>query len=150
MAIGERIHFFRTLRGMTQKQLGILIGFTERSASVRMAQYENGSRKPKKDVTSALATALDVSTHALNVPNIDSTEGLMHTLFVLEYTYGLYVDKTDKEVCLRVNIFKGNEAANLNKMLASWYEKSLKLKSGEIDKNEYDSWRYKLSKREGE
>lgn len=82
MAIGERIHFFRTLRGMTQKQLG--------------------------------------------------------------------VDKTDKEVCLRVNIFKGNEAANLNKMLASWYEKSLKLKSGEIDKNEYDSWRYNLSKREGE
>ena len=28
MAIGERIHFFRTLRGMTQKYLGMGIGFT--------------------------------------------------------------------------------------------------------------------------
>lgn len=142
MAIGERIHFFRTLRGITQKQLGILIGFPEKSADVRMAQYENGSRKPKEDVTSALATALDVSTHALNVPNIDSTEGLVHTLFLLEDKYGLYVDKTDKEVCLRVNVFKGNEAAILNKMLNTWYKESLKLKSGEIDKNEYDKWRY--------
>lgn len=142
MAIGERIHFFRNLRGITQKQLGMIIGFPEKSADVRIAQYENGSRKPKEDVTSALATALDISTHALNVPNIDSTEGLMHTLFVLEDKYGLYVDKTDKEVCLRVNVFKGNEATILNKMINTWYKESLKLKSGEIDKNEYDKWRY--------
>lgn len=142
MAIGERIHFFRNLRGITQKQLGMIIGFPEKSADVRIAQYENGSRKPKEDVTSALATALDVSTHALNVPNIDSTEGLMHTLFLLEDKYGLYVDKTDKEVCLRVNVFKGNEATILNKMINTWYKESLKLKSGEIDKNEYDKWRY--------
>lgn len=142
MAIGERIHFFRNLRGITQKQLGMIIGFPEKSADVRIAQYENGSRKPKEDVTSALATALDISTHALNVPNIDSTEGLMHTLFALEDKYGLYVDKTDKEVCLRVNVFKGNEATILNKMINTWYKESLKLKSGEIDKNEYDKWRY--------
>lgn len=142
MAIGERIHFFRNLRGITQKQLGMIIGFPEKSADVRIAQYENGSRKPKEDVTSALATTLDVSTHALNVPNIDSTEGLMHTLFLLEDKYGLYVDKTDKEVCLRVNVFKGNEATILNKMINTWYKESLKLKSGEIDKNEYDKWRY--------
>ena len=31
MAIGERIHFFRTLRGMTQKYLGMAVGFPERS-----------------------------------------------------------------------------------------------------------------------
>lgn len=29
MAIGERIHFFRTLRGMTQKFLGMALGFPE-------------------------------------------------------------------------------------------------------------------------
>ena len=27
MAIGERIHFFRLLRGMTQKYLGMAVGF---------------------------------------------------------------------------------------------------------------------------
>lgn len=37
MAIGERIHFFRTLRSMTQKYLGMAVGFPERTADVRMA-----------------------------------------------------------------------------------------------------------------
>ncbi len=42
MAIGERIHFFRLMRGMTQKYLGQVIGFPEKSADVRLAQYETG------------------------------------------------------------------------------------------------------------
>ncbi len=31
MTIGERIHFFRLLRGMTQKYPGVLVGFPEKS-----------------------------------------------------------------------------------------------------------------------
>ncbi len=67
MAIGERIHFFRLLRGMTQKYLGMALGFPEKSADVRLAQYETGSRTPKADLTAALAQVLDVSHHALSV-----------------------------------------------------------------------------------
>ena len=55
MAIGERIHFFRLLRGMTQKYLGTAVGFPERSANVRLAQYEPGSHKPKADLVVAVA-----------------------------------------------------------------------------------------------
>ena len=84
MAIGERIRFIRNLRGMTQKYLGTLVGFPEKTADVRMAQYEAGTRTPKEDLTKALAGALDVSPLALNVPDIDSYFGLMHTLFALE------------------------------------------------------------------
>ena len=82
MAIGERIHFFRLL--LTQKYLGMALGFPEKSADVRLAQYETGSRTPKADLTAALAQVLDVSPHALSVPDIDSYVGLMHTLFTLE------------------------------------------------------------------
>ena len=39
MAIGERINFFRNMRGMTQKYLGMHVGFPEKSADVRLAQY---------------------------------------------------------------------------------------------------------------
>ena len=46
MAIGERIRFIRNLRGMTQKYLGIEIGFPEKTADIRMAQYESGTRSP--------------------------------------------------------------------------------------------------------
>ena len=88
MAIGERIRFIRNLRGMTQKFLGLQVGFSERTADIRMAQYESGSRTPKADLVEQLADALDVSAEALNVPNIDSYTGLMHTLFALEDLYG--------------------------------------------------------------
>ena len=88
MAIGERIHFFRLMRGMTQKYLGTAVGFPERSADVRLAQYETGTRKPKAELTSALAQALNVAPQALDVPDIDNYIGLMHTLFTLEDIYG--------------------------------------------------------------
>ena len=32
MAIGERIRFFRNMKGITQKYLGMVVGFPERSA----------------------------------------------------------------------------------------------------------------------
>ena len=38
MAIGERLRFLRNLRGMTQKYLGMRIGFSESTSEVRMAQ----------------------------------------------------------------------------------------------------------------
>ena len=58
MAIGERIRFFRNLRGMTQKYLGTVVGFPEKTADIRMAQYESGSRTPKADLTESLAGVL--------------------------------------------------------------------------------------------
>ena len=142
MAIGERIHFFRLLRGMTQKYLGTAVGFPERSADVRLAQYETGSRKPKADLTAALAQVLDVSPQALDVPDIDSQIGLMHTLFTLEDVYGLTVSEADGEICLKVNKDKGKDAYELLKMLYAWKEQADKLSSEEISREEYDNWRY--------
>ena len=142
MAIGERISFFRNLRGMTQKFLGIQVGFPEKSADVRLAQYETGTRTPKADVTAALANTLDVSPLALSVPDIDSYLGLMHTLFALEDRYGLHVEETDGEVCLKVDTRKNKEAAELHRMLCAWQEQAAKLKAGEISQEDYDNWRY--------
>jgi len=142
MAIGERIHFFRLLRGMTQKYLGTAVGFPEKSADVRLAQYETGTRTPKADLTAALAQVLDVSPQALSVPDIDSYIGLMHTLFTLEDIYGLTVSETDGDVCLKVNRDKGKDAAGLLKMLCAWKEQADKLSSEEISREEYDRWRY--------
>ena len=143
MAIGERIHFFRTLRGITQKYLGMEIGFPERTADVRMAQYESGTRTPKADLTEKLAFALDVSPHALDVPDIDTYIGLAHTLFTLEDVYGLKIKEVDGQVCLQVDIFHGREAAELNKILTAWQEQAAKLEAGEITQEEYDRWRYR-------
>ena len=146
MAIGERIHFFRNLRGMTQKYLGTLVGFPEKSADVRLAQYESGTRTPKADLTAALAQVLDVAPQALAVPDIDSRIGLMHTLFTLEDVYGLTVGEADGEVCLRINKNKGSVAYDLLEMLTAWQAQSAKLAAGEISREDYDRWRYHYPK----
>ncbi len=142
MAIGERIHFFRNKRGMTQKYLGQVVGFPEKSADVRLAQYETGTRTPKADLTAQLAAALDVSPQALAVPDIDTAIGLMQTLFCLEDRYGLTVAECDGEIVLRVDMFKGREAVELHEMLSAWVEQAKKLKAEEITQEEYDQWRY--------
>ena len=142
MAIGERIHFFRLLRGMTQKYLGMALGFPEKSADVRLAQYETGSRTPKADLTAALAQVLDVSPHALSVPDIDSYVGLMHTLFTLEDNYGLKITEQDGELALQVDFRKNKDAARLHEMLWTWQEQAAKLEAGEISQEDYDRWRY--------
>ena len=142
MAIGERIHFFRNMRGMTQKYLGQLLGFPARSADVRLAQYETGARTPKANLTNALANALDVSPNALSVPDIDTYIGLMHTLFALEDIYGLQINEVDGEVCLKVNFRKNTYAARLHEMLWSWNQTATQLKEGKITQEEYDRWRY--------
>ena len=142
MAIGERIRYFRNLRGMTQKYLGMRMGFPEKSADVRMAQYESGARTPKADLTAMLAHELDVSPQALDVPDIDSYIGLMHTLFTLEDVYGLTVEGENGDIRLRVDVFKGKDAGRLNEMLCAWAQEAAKLKAGEITQEEYDRWRH--------
>lgn len=142
MAIGERIHFFRKMRGMTQKYPGMLMGFPERSADVRMAQYETGSRTPKADLTRALANAFEVSPNALTIPDIDTDIGLMHTLFALEDLRGLTIGKLDGEICLRLDKSKEDTYLSMLEMLSAWVEQAEKLRIGEITKEDYDRWRY--------
>ena len=142
MAIGERIHFFRNKSGMTQKLLGQRLGFPARSADVRLAQYETGTRTPKDALTNQLAYIFDISPQALKVPDIDSYIGLMHTLFTLEDRYGLHIEETDGEICLKVDVRRNKNAAQLHQMLCAWREQAAKLESGEITREEYDNWRY--------
>lgn len=150
MAIGERIRFIRNLRGMTQKYLGMAVGFDEKAADVRMAQYESGTRTPKAELTDALASALDVSPLALNVPDIESYYGLLHTLFAIEDLYGLQIGEIDGEVCLRLDKSRGMTFSNMLNMLLAWQQEAKRLKSGEITKEDYDHWRYTYPKMEAE
>ena len=145
MAIGERIRFLRNLRGMTQKYLGMKIGFNEQTAEVRMAQYENGARTPKEKMVADFANELDVRPQALTVPDIDTDIGLMHTLFTLEDLRGLSVDEIDGVACLRLD--KSSKAyPGMVGMLHAWLEQAKKLKAEEITKEQYDQWRYNYPK----
>lgn len=70
MTKGYRIKHFRNLRGLTQKQLGILVGLPESNADIRIAQYESGIRVPKAELMEKIAEVLNVTTAELVVPEL--------------------------------------------------------------------------------
>lgn len=60
-SFGQRLKFIRRHRRMTQKELGILLGYPEKQADVRIAQYEKNTRTPRRDTVQKLAEVLNVS-----------------------------------------------------------------------------------------
>lgn len=149
MAIGNRIKLFRNMRNLTQKELGAKVGFPFNATDVRIAQYESEKRVPKDDMVNKLASILDVSPAAIKVPEIDTYVGVMHTLFALEDTFGIKVNKIDGELCISLD--KTNSAyLSMFEMLNSWQMEYEKFQNGEITKEEYDYWRYNYPKVEAE
>lgn len=142
MAIGERIRYFRNLRGMTLKILGVKVGINDKNADVRMAQYESGSRTPKGNLVNALAKALSVSPCALHVPDIDSSIGIIHTFFALEDLCGLKPDRIDDKRCITLSSTESVPYATLLEIFDAWLKERRQLQAGEITNEEYDTWRY--------
>ncbi|MEG0216195.1 MAG: transcriptional regulator, partial [Hungatella sp.] len=56
---------------------------------------------------------------------------------------GIKVGEIDGELCLRIDKSVTNPGSILDNMLTSWNQKAKKLESGEITKEDYDTWRYK-------
>lgn len=142
MAIGKRIKFFRTLKGLTQKQFGEALGFKGKTSDVRLAQYEAEARIPKEDLVKDMARILEVSPQALSVPEIDTYNGLLHTLFALEDMYGFKISEIDGQLCICLDKHAHPSYLTLYDMLHTWQREAAKLESGEITKEEYDEWRY--------
>ena len=141
MAFGKRIKRIRQLKGLTQRELGEKIGFSGKAADIRIAQYESETRKPKDKIAETMADALEVPAFALNVPDIDSDYGVMHTLFTLEDEYGFQIRNIDGRLCITLD---KNHPPYMNffGMLNGWNEKYDQLKKEEITQEEYDAWRY--------
>lgn len=144
MSIGKKIKFFRKRRGMTQRELGTEVGFSPASADVRIAQYENGSRTPKRYVLNVIADVLDVSPLALSVPEIEDDLVLLHTLFALEDLYGLKLSFDGTTMYAQL-VVQAKKDEPLYPKLFFWQVMKRRVVSGEIAKQEYDDWRYGLT-----
>ena len=77
MSIGKRLRSIRKYRGLTQKQLGELLGYNS-SSCIRIAQYESGRRSPSRDAIKNFSRVLNVVPDALDIPSIDGSTNLMH------------------------------------------------------------------------
>ncbi|MGN0667322.1 MAG: helix-turn-helix domain-containing protein [Huintestinicola sp.] len=145
MTIGEKIKNARNLRGLTQKELGIKLGFDEKSADVRVAQYESGTRTPKSELLSEIAAVLDVNINSLKNPSLENTETFMHLLFDLEQ------ESKKHHINNFSIIFVPDELGNplpalqfhnhlLNEFLSEWQLRRKELSEKNITEEEYAEW----------
>ena len=67
--VGERLQAARTAKGISQKQLGILAGIDEFSASPRINQYERNKHVPDYATAQRLAKALSIPVTYLYADN---------------------------------------------------------------------------------
>lgn len=148
--IGERIAFFRRLNNYTQKYLGELLGFSEKTCDVRVAQYESGDRIPKDAMLEKIAAIFNISPGTLDIPNINSWERRMQIFFAMEDKYGSEIKKIDGEYYLRIEKTYPDEPCITgvrNAVLQEWVDMYTALQEGKITKSEYDYWRYNYPQR---
>lgn len=140
MAVGDRIKRIRKFRRLTQKELGVAVGFDEKTADIRIAQYESGTRTPKEDMLTKIAGALDVNYRSLYEPSLYATEDIMYTLFELdehcpirlhEVTYSTDPDYPEKHIAVDFH------TRMLDDFLREWKLRKEQLHNGEISKDEY-------------
>ena len=149
--MGNRIRTIRVEKGMSQAELGNLVGLT----ADRIQKYENGARKPKKDLLKNIAAALGVSTLALVDPNTTSRIGAMYALFDLENRFNMKIEKTPEDkppgMCLTVDF-----RDSMYEYMKEWYEvysairTEMESASSEEEKKEiikaYHNWEWTFPK----
>ncbi|MCL2438130.1 MAG: helix-turn-helix domain-containing protein [Coriobacteriia bacterium] len=135
MAVGDRIKRIRILRDLTQKELGLAVGFEENTADVRIAQYETGTRTPKEDMLKKIAAVLDVNYRAIYEPTLYAAEDVMYTLFELDEHYNLSIHDFDGKKCVAFN------KKLLDNFFAEWQVRKREFDDGAISRAEYMEWK---------
>ena len=103
MTLGNKIRKYRKLNGLTQKELGIKLGFSEETADSRIRKYESDLMAPKAVLRNKLAGVLGVDLSALSEINVSTDEDVMHILFQFEEAFGMEIEKRDGKTYLIID-----------------------------------------------
>lgn len=162
MVLGERIKKIRTFRELTQRELGLKLGYEERNADVRIAQYESGYRVPKNNTLMEMAKILNVNYIHFVGTTPGCAEDIMLTL--------LWLDEDDRSTIHLFHLVRNPGKCNtsddksvryydnddwpthapvgmwldyglVNEFLREWCLRKEQLKSGEISEDEYFEWK---------
>ena len=149
MTVGEKIRKYRILKGWTQKELGLKVGFSAATADSRIRKYESDAMAPKADIRTKLANALGVDLSALSDVNVSSYEDVMQVLFQFEDDLGMEIDKKDGQTYL---IFNDNNTGirTLITYMNMWrnQKKALLPKPENASKdqmNAYEAWKARFA-----
>ena len=138
MRIGQRIKQARLHRGLTQKELGIMVGFDENTADIRIAQYESSTRTPKTDMRDKLGEAMGINPRYFYDSDLYSAEDIMFMLFELDGVHKVELTPFQDGTRTRVNVHVGYNF--VDDFLVDWLKKKQALADGEITKHDYTEW----------
>lgn len=115
MTLGEKLKKQRILKNLSQKELGMMVGFSESTADSRIRKYERNVMAPKADMLKKLADALEIDITALSDFDIKTPDEVMHILFDLEEHHGMYLERSNGRVT-----FSFDETNEKNQKLISY------------------------------
>ena len=148
--VGNRIRDVRTSIDMTQVELGKRIGLN----GDRVQKYENGARKPKKDLLKKIAKELGVEPLAFTDPVVTNDIGVMYALFEMEKIFDAKICR-DKNGNLFIQ-FGNGKTGSVNPYLDEWEKEfqSIKSRLEEVSSIEekyeilhsYDMWKWNFPK----
>ena len=162
MTVGDKIKKIRTFRGMTQKELGLAIGFEEKGADNRIAQYETNYRVPKKELLDKIAEVLRVDRQNFYTVQPGCAEDFMRTFFWLDEdtpgairlfqfvrnpgktggsndTAARYNANDDWPAHAPVRIYF--QYGLVGKFMREWLQRQQGLHAGKIIRDEYFEWK---------
>lgn len=162
MELGQKIKKIRMSRGMTQRELGIRLGYGRESADVRIAQYESGARVPKRETLSLMADILEVNILNFIRPHPGSAEDLMQLFFWLDeenrdavqlFAIETGRGKTDGDSHSVTEFYPDAEGGQpavgirfeygkMEEYLQEWLEKKQQFINQEISEKEYLEWKW--------
>ena len=153
MTLGKRIKRIRTYRGMTQKELGIRLGYKESTADVRIAQYESDQRRPKTDTLYRMAEILEIHSFCLVKAKEGSLEELLQTLLWLEeenpdLVQLCFQGDTERKVSEERRELQTDQAGirindqKIESMISEWLRKRIEVKRGTLSEAEYLEWKW--------
>lgn len=133
MTIGEKIKFHRTIKGLTQKQLGDMTGIHE----VSIRKYELNKNVPKKEHLEKLAECLEVPYNEFIELKIRSYSDIIPLLFAVDEAVEMNVVSEDN-VTFRLE-FKDEL---LDTFLRDWQSVKQMAKSGQLSDSDYQVWKH--------
>lgn len=144
MFTGSKLKSIRTFRKMTQKQLGLALGYDEKSADIRIAQYESNKRIPKEETLQAMANILNVNILSLRGSTAPyCAEDILSILFELDRSTPIeLIDvKSNDPYDTRDRTAVIIDHAILQKFLKEWKIRKQELIDCSITDEEYQEWK---------
>ena len=122
---GARLKFIRQHRQLTMKALGERLGFDEKSAAVRIAQWEQGTRNPNEDSIKQLAQVLEIAPERLSQHNADAVSQMIEQIIWSELTGKAGMT---------------TEYARIASFMGEFLAMKAKHQSGQISNEDYTDW----------